>query len=226
MQSKKIESCLASALLLAIHGFGEVRQSLVNPWPRRRQRGMNQFVNQVDARELRIFRGHRCHQQRAAFKWSGIRIGKIGDGNRRAWLTEPATYKFHGRIERIEISRGPDLVARQAEQVQGRLRLLYVTCRHKCRCDRAEYSPMASCQQRPILRKISIRSSIGAAQQRLSFLAAGTGQAEASLEFAPRFPRLPSIHDLKQTVPLREIRRLSCNRIPRHISRAAHRCKR
>jgi len=44
---------------------------------------------------------------------------------------------------------------------------------------------MASCQQRPILPKISIRSSIGAAQQRLSFLAAGTDRLRLAWNSLP-----------------------------------------
>src|SRR5882762_155243 len=54
----------------------------------------------------------------------------------------------------------------------------------------------------------------------------GGCRAEIDLHLASRFPRLPSVDNLKQTVPRREVRRLSRDWIPRNISRAAHRSER
>jgi len=70
---------------------------------------MNQFVNQVDAASF--------ESSAAIDAINNVRfqMERNSDRQNRRWqsarlLTEPATYKFHGRIERIEISRGPDLV--------------------------------------------------------------------------------------------------------------------
>jgi len=90
---QEIESCLASALLLAIHGFGEVRQFPRKPMASARQRGMNQFVNQVDAASFESSAAIDAINN-VPLSMERNRIGKIGDGNRRAWLTEPVLTNF------------------------------------------------------------------------------------------------------------------------------------
>src|SRR5208337_916684 len=117
----KVERGLTSTLLLAIHGLGKVSQPLVDPGPRRWHRGVNQFVNQIDAGKLRILGGQRSHQQSTTLEWSRIRIGKIGDGHRRVRRPKPFAYELRRWFERVGIGGRSDLVPRETEQIQRRL---------------------------------------------------------------------------------------------------------
>src|ERR1700686_576050 len=133
MQSKEVERCLTSTLLLAIHCLCKVSQTFVYPGPRGWHSGMDEFVNQVDACELRILRGHRCHQQCTTLKRGRLRIGKISDCNWCARLAKPFGDKLHCRIKCVGICRCSFLVAGKTEKIERRFGQIVVIGQRECR---------------------------------------------------------------------------------------------
>src|ERR1019366_9266952 len=150
-------------------------------------------------------------------------IGEIGDGNGRGRLAKPSTNKLHRRLQRVGIRCRSCLVAGKTEEIQGWLRQGDIFRHDQCRgsCTKSHFIARGKC--RPIPPKLGRASPVSTAQNGRSSFFTCARKANKGLEFAPSLPRLPPIGNLKQTVPLREVRRLRRNRIPGHISRASHR---